>query len=143
MLDLSDARNERIAARLRQAEYAYLITVRADGRPHCVPVCFVWEDNTVLVFSQPDAVKVRNLRQNPHVSLALDSFGQSEYLSLVVEGTAELVDEPGLDMAYPAYATKYTALSERMFGTSVPPEAFRREYAQAIRITLTRIRQGG
>lgn len=140
MLDMNDPGQARIVERLQHEEYAYFITVRPDGRPHAVPVCFLWEDNSILIFSIPESIKVRNLRQNPHVALALDSFGDNDYFSVIVEGRAELVDEPGLDMTYPAYAVKHAALSERLFGTSTPPVQFIRTYAQVIRLTPTRIR---
>jgi PPOX class probable F420-dependent enzyme len=136
----ADQQQARIIERLQGAEYAYLTTVRPDGRPHTVPVCFIWEDGSILLFSLPESVKIRNLRENPSVSLALDTFGQDEYYSVVVEGTAKVVEEPGLDMNYPAYAQKYTPLSQRMFGTDIPPESFMRQYSQAVRITPTRIR---
>lgn len=140
MLNTSDPHQARIAERLQQAEYAYLTTVRPDGRPHTVPVCYVWEGESILIFSLPNSVKIRNLKQNQHVSLAVDNFGDSEYFSVVIEGTAVLVDEPGLDMNYQPYAMKYKALSERMFGTSIPPAKFIAQFSQVVRITPTNIR---
>lgn len=140
MLNTSDPHQARIAERLQQAEYAYLTTVRPDGRPHTVPVCYVWEGESILIFSLPNSVKIRNLKQNQHVSLAVDNFGDSEYFSVVIEGTAVLVDEPGLDMNYQPYAMKYKALSERMFGTSIPPANFIAQFSQVVRITPTNIR---
>lgn len=135
MLDMSDPRQAQIAERLRQEEFAYLTTVRPDGRPHTVPVCFVWDGGAILIFSQPDTVKVRNVRQNPHVSLALDNFGHDN-TPVVVEGTAALVDEPGFMM--PANLAKYTALAERIGMTF---EQLAQVYTQAIRITPTKIRR--
>ena len=137
MLDLSEPRQAGIAARLQQEEFAYLTTIRPDGSPHTVPVCFLWDDATVLVFSQPDTAKVRNMRQNPQVSLALDNFGQNN-TPVVVEGVATLVDEPGVEFMMPAYATKYAPLAQR---NGVTLEQMALIYTQAIRITPTRIRQ--
>jgi PPOX class probable F420-dependent enzyme len=137
MLDLSEPRQAGIAARLQQEEFAYLTTIRPDGSPHTVPVCFLWDDATILVFSPPDTVKTRNVHQNPQVSLALDNFGQNN-TPVVVEGVATLVDEPGVEFMMPAYATKYAALAERI---GVTLEQMARIYTQAIRITPTRIRQ--
>jgi PPOX class probable F420-dependent enzyme len=137
MLDLSDPRQAGIAARLSQEEFAYLTTVRPDGRPHTIPVCFLWDGATILIFSQPNTVKCRNLRQNPHVSLALDSFGRDN-TPVVVEGTAALVDDPDVAFMMPANVTKYSALAERIGETF---EHLAQLYMQAIRITPTRIRQ--
>lgn len=137
ILDLSEPRQAGIAARLHQEEFAYLTTIRPDGSPHTVPVCFLWDDATILVFSLPDTAKVRNVRQNPQVSLALDNFGHDN-TPVVVEGVATLVDEPSVEFMMPAYATKYAALAERV---GVTLERMAQIYTQAIRITPTRIRQ--
>lgn len=100
-LALSDPQQARISARLEQEEYAYLTTVRSDGRPHTVSVCYLWDGSSIIVFSQPNTAKCRNLRQNPHVSVALDSFRPAVF-PIVVEGTAALVDEPGVEFMMPA-----------------------------------------
>ena len=39
--------------------------------PHLVPTWFWWDGEALLVFSKPDAVKVRNLRANPRLMVAL------------------------------------------------------------------------
>lgn len=137
MLDLTDSRQAAIDARLQREEFAYFTSVRPDGSPHTVPVCFVWDGSTVLIFSPAHTAKLRNVRQNPHVSLALDNFGQNN-TPVVVEGTAELIDEPGIDFMMPANVTKYTPLAERI---GVTMEQMAQIYTQSIRITPTRIRQ--
>lgn len=137
MLDMTDPRQAGIAERLQQEEFAYFTTVRPDGRPHTVPVCFLWDGSTILIFSQPNNVKVRNLRQNPHVSLALDNYGHNN-TPVVVEGTAALVDEPGVEFMMPAQVAKYTALATRI---GVTLQQLSQVYTQAIRITPTKIRQ--
>ena len=48
--------------------------MRADGRPHLVPVWFLWDGETLLIFSEPEKQKVRNLRANGQVSLALRAW---------------------------------------------------------------------
>lgn len=137
MLDLSDPRQAAVAARLQGEEFAYFTTVRPDGSPHTVPVCFVWDGETVLIFSSPNTVKIRNVRQNPRVSLALDSFGQNN-TPVVVEGVAAIVDEPGVVFMMPANVTKYTPLAERI---GVTLEQMAQAYTLAIRLTPTRIRR--
>ncbi|MFI5274253.1 MAG: TIGR03618 family F420-dependent PPOX class oxidoreductase [Ktedonobacterales bacterium] len=137
MLDLSEPRQAGIAARLRQEEFAYFTTIRPDGSPHTVPVCFLWDGHTILIVSQPENIKIRNLRQNPRVSLALDNFGRDN-TPVVVEGTAVLVDEPDVGAMMPAYVAKYTALAERL---GVTMDEIARQSSQAIRVTPTRIRQ--
>jgi hypothetical protein len=49
-----------------------MATVRASGRPHLVPVWFVWSDGRFYIAVDPESVKARNLQANPHVALALE-----------------------------------------------------------------------
>ena len=141
MLDPTNPHDAKIRARLEQAEYAFLITTRPDGRPHSVPICFLYENDSILVFSLPNSVKVRNIQQNPNVCLAVESFGFGDYFSIVIEGNAELVDEPTNWLQYPAYDAKYAPLSQRMFGSDHVPDEYAAQFSQAIRITPTKIRQ--
>src|SRR5690349_12857681 len=75
-LDMSDPRQAHTAERLRAEEILWLASVRPDGRPHLVPVWFLWEGETILIFSKPENQKIRNLRQNPAVSVSLDDTKQ-------------------------------------------------------------------
>ena len=49
--------------------------MRADGQPQASPVWFLWDGTAILVFSQPNAQKLRNLAANPRVAVHLDSDG--------------------------------------------------------------------
>ena len=146
MLDRSNPLQAQILERLEKEEYGFLITVRPDGRPHAVPVCFLYErdardeQDSILIFSLPDSVKVRNLRENPHVALALDNFGFGDYFSVVIDGIAELVDEPSNWLQYPPYDSKYRALSQRIFGNDHVPDEYAAQFSQAIRMTSVTFR---
>jgi PPOX class probable F420-dependent enzyme len=133
-LATSDPQQAHTAERLRTEEILWLASVRPDGRPHLVPVWFLWEGETILLFSQPDSQKIRNLRQNPAVMVSLDSADRGEDV-IVLEGIAELVDDPEFTTSLPAYADKYAALLTDMGRTA---ETMATEYSQAIRITITR-----
>ena len=61
-----------VEERLRSDLIVWLTTVRPDGRPHSIPVWFLWESATILIFSKPNTKKIRNLRRNHSVTLALD-----------------------------------------------------------------------
>ena len=105
-LDDSDPGQAHTAERLRKETILWLASVRADGRPHLAPVWFLWEGEAILIFSKPEQQKIRNIRQNPAVTLALDTADDGEDV-LVLEGVATLVDDPDLTTALPAYASKY------------------------------------
>jgi PPOX class probable F420-dependent enzyme len=133
-LDDSDPGQAHTAERLRKETILWLASVRADGRPHLAPVWFLWEGEAILLFSKPEQQKIRNIRQNPAVTLALDTADDGEDV-LVLEGVAALVDEPDLTTALPAYASKYAARLAEMGWTG---KSMAKQYSQAIRVTITR-----
>lgn len=73
---------------------AHLATCR-DGRPHVAPVWYRYEDGVVEVVTT--GAKLRNLRENPYVSLSIqkDEGGDAEWMvsvlgrAMVVEDEAE------------------------------------------------------
>ena len=74
-----------IEQRLQTEQNLWLATVRPDGTPHLVPIWFVWVAGKVYLCTGADSVKVRNLKQNPHVTLALEDGDHP----LVIEGQAQ------------------------------------------------------
>ena len=133
--------NAQVEHRLRNDPIVWFITVRPDGRPHVVPVWFFWDGETFLIGSRPNKQKLRNLRQNPNVMLALDGTGNLGDDVVVVEGTAELLNEPSLSLlsAYPAIAEKYDVLLTSM---KQDLQALAADYSQPIRVTPTKFQLG-
>jgi PPOX class probable F420-dependent enzyme len=76
VLDTTTEAGKRAERRLREEEIAWLTTVRADGQPQSVPVWFLWDRNTFLIYSQPNRQKLRNIGRNPRVNLNLNSNAQ-------------------------------------------------------------------
>jgi PPOX class probable F420-dependent enzyme len=136
MLDVKTEWGQHAEQRLRSNIIAWLTTVGSDGRPYTVPVWFLWDGNTILMFSQPHKQKVRNLRNNARVTLALDETKQGDDV-VIVEGTAELLDNPEISVTLPAYVEKYGALIQSMGWT---PESMAADYSRAIRVTPTKFR---
>jgi PPOX class probable F420-dependent enzyme len=134
MLDLTQERDAHIDRRLRNDHIIWFSTVRRNGRPHTVPVWFLWDGATVLVFSQPDTQKIRNLRNNPNVSLAIDGTDEGGDV-VVLEGTADLLKESSAELDLPDYFKKYGPSIQEMGQT---PEGMARSYSQPIRITPTK-----
>ena len=71
---------------------ADLATVNPDGSPHVAPVWFRWDGDVVKVFTQTTAVKVRNIRNDARVSMAV-SKQDAPYGYVIVSGTAEISNE--------------------------------------------------
>ena len=137
MFDLSDAKGAHVDARLRAEPIIWLSSVRPDGRPHLVPIWFVWDGATILFFSQPAAQKVRNLRHSPQVMLALDSADEGEDIVLL-NGRAELLGTDAPQSTLPEYAAKYAALMTRI---NITAESMAKEYTLAIRVIMERVVQ--
>jgi PPOX class probable F420-dependent enzyme len=134
MLDLASAKDSKIDRRLRTEPIIWLSSTRPDGRPHLVPVWFWWDGHSILIFSEPDKPKVRNIRHSPHVMLALDSKDDGEDIVMIV-GLASLPDEPSAVHMPAAFGEKYASLFDRIGST---PAKMATQYSQVIRVAPTR-----
>src|SRR4051794_36877516 len=82
---------------LIDAQLYWIITVRADGRPHAAPLVGVWQDSAFTFCTGSDEQKQRNLDANPHVAVTTGSTGANGWDSgkdVVVEGTAVRGTDP-------------------------------------------------
>ncbi len=136
MLDTTTEWGRHVERRLRQEIVIWLTTVGGNRAPHPSPVWFVWDGASVLIYSQPDTPKLRNVAANPHVALNFDSDGRGDDI-VIINGMAEIpADVPPSDQM-PAYQEKYAAEIARIGYT---PESFAESYSVAIRVTPTRVR---
>jgi PPOX class probable F420-dependent enzyme len=78
-----------IDALLRAPEMGVLATVDAKGRPEGTPIWFEWDGERVRLLVHRTSRKARNIRNNPHVSLTVDTR-TAPYRGVVLRGTAEL-----------------------------------------------------
>jgi PPOX class probable F420-dependent enzyme len=134
MVDQTKPNNAHVEQRLREEPIVWFTTVRPDGRPHTVPVWFLWDGETFLIFSQPGNLKIRNLQRNPHITLALDGTNQGGDV-VTVEGEAELLSEPSRNILVPAFGEKYASMIKTM---GVDAEGLVEDYSQPIRIKPTK-----
>lgn len=133
-LDLSRPKDAHVDERLRKELIIWLSTVRPDGRPHMVPVWFFWDGQTITIYSQPGSLKMRNLRHNTNVALALDTSDEGDDV-VIIEGKAELLGSSTQTMNDPAYVEKYNALIKAM---DSDPETLAADYSEVIRVTPTK-----
>lgn len=80
---------QEITSYLDEAHIAHFITVRSDGRPHVAPVWFLEEDGRAFVMADANAVKVRNIRQDPAVALSF-ATDQRPLKYVVLNGEAQI-----------------------------------------------------
>lgn len=86
----------------------WLTTVDERGAPQPVPVWFLWDGSQVLVYSEPEKPKLRNIERNPRVALHFDGDGQGGDI-IVISGTARIAKEMPPATRVPGYAAKYDA----------------------------------
>ncbi len=72
---------------LDESHVAHLVTLRPNGKPHVAPVWYVWDADRAVVMAGQDAIKVKNIRRNPAVSLSIDA-AQRPYHYVIIEGLA-------------------------------------------------------
>jgi nitroimidazol reductase NimA-like FMN-containing flavoprotein (pyridoxamine 5'-phosphate oxidase superfamily) len=68
-------------------------TASAAGVPHVVPVCHVLADGKLYFASETGARKVKNVRENPHVTLTVDLYSEdwSNLKGVMIQGDATIV----------------------------------------------------
>jgi PPOX class probable F420-dependent enzyme len=137
VIDTSTEFGQRVERRLGSEKVCWLTTVTPSGQPKSIPIWFLWQDDgTVLFYSQPDTLKLRNIAANPKVSVNLNSeFYGNDVIRL--EGEAEVPEEypPASDV--PAYVEKYR---ENMASLNATPEQFAEEYSVPILLKPARLR---
>jgi PPOX class probable F420-dependent enzyme len=134
--ELSIDRRQRVESRLRTNIMAWLTTVSPSGRPASVPVWFlVRGDETILLYSQPNKAKLRNIEINPNVALGLDVTDLGRDV-IRIEGTA--TRQPGAPRAdrVPEYVAKYIERIAAIFGTA---EQFADRFSEAVVIAPTKL----
>ena len=96
----------RFLERMSKEEIVWLTTVRPDGTPKPTPVWFVLVDDSFLVYSQPNTRKLRNIQNNPRVSLHFNADMHGDDVH-VVSGEAKVVPDAVPVNQVPAYIAKY------------------------------------
>jgi len=125
---------------LREGELARLSTISSDGKPHVVPVWYVYRDAPVgeiktpriYILTDKKSVKAKNISQNPNVALVIDEYNEKWDVSgMVVRGKAKLLD----DKSEPEF--KESEFIHELMGTKYPEyweEPWAREERVVIRI---------
>jgi PPOX class probable F420-dependent enzyme len=127
---------QKFAERLEKAQYVWFTTVRADGMPQPTPVWFIREGDQFVIYSMPDAQKVKNIRANPKVALSFSESPDAEDY-LVVMGEASLDPKAAAPAPTSPYMVKY---AEGVKGINMTYESFTSTFTTAIRVTPARIR---
>jgi PPOX class probable F420-dependent enzyme len=125
--------NKHAQSSLKKDLIIWLGTVGRDGRPHAVPVWFLWDGKSFLIYSIPGQ-KVRDIEADSNVTLHLNTDPEGEDV-VRVDGSAKVVAEHAPAYKVPAYVRKYRELIK---GYDWTPKVFSAQYKVAIRVKPTR-----
>jgi PPOX class probable F420-dependent enzyme len=136
MWDTTTDFGQRVERRLADELVIWLVTTDRSGTAQPNPVWFIREGATLLLYSKPDAAKVRHIQERPRVALNFNTAADGEDV-IVFLGTA------AIDLAAQAIAKLDVYLEK--YAASIPaigmtPETMAATYSTAIRVTIERVR---
>jgi PPOX class probable F420-dependent enzyme len=137
MIDLTTEFGRAVEQHLQKEYVIWLTTVDSQLTPQPRPVWFVWEDDSILIFSKPDAFKVRHIEKHPRVALHFNTDDTGDRHVMIFTGEAFIDANCPPAMEIPSYLEKYRA---GMAALDMTPESFSAEYSTPIRITPTELR---
>ena len=113
-----------------------LATVRADGRPHVVPIWYHLDGDTIVFNTGNTSVKAANMRRDPRVMLCIDD-DRPPFAFILIEGTATLSDD--------LETVKHwaTRIGERYMGEDLAEAYGKRNGVEGellVRVTPTKVR---
>ncbi len=97
------ARWRTLEAKLGREPTIWLATTRYDGRPHLVPVWFIWLHEKIYISTGSETQKFVNLTSNQSVALALPDTTQV----IIIEGEATVADWQTVDAIADYFYHKY------------------------------------
>ncbi|MFC6157449.1 TIGR03667 family PPOX class F420-dependent oxidoreductase [Kribbella jiaozuonensis] len=135
-IDTSTGFGKRIARQLDDERIVWLTSVAKSGTPAPTPVWFLWYDDEILIGSEPDKAKLRNIAAHPQVSVNFNATHTGGDVG-VISGTAVIESAPISGDALTAYNAKY---ADDIAGLGMTPDQFHASYSVLIRITPEKLR---
>lgn len=97
------ARWRALEARLGRESTIWFATVRNDGRPHLVPLWFIWLEGKIYIATGSHTQKFVNMSFNQEVALALPNPENV----IIIEGEAHVSDWSNIDILADYFYHKY------------------------------------
>ena len=138
MIDFTSKLGKKAKRHLKQEYFIWLTTVDSSGTPQPRPVWFVLDGDSILLYSQPAAFKLKHIVNNPNVALHFntpDAKGEEDVV--VFSGIAKIDPKAERVNKNNAYLRKYREGIKSLAST---PQKFTEEYSTAVRIKLTSLR---
>lgn len=135
-LNTSTSHGARTQQHLESDQVAWLTTVDAKGTPQPSPIRFHWDGDTAVIYSQPNSGKLRNIAQNPRVSLSFNCDPNGNDV-VILTGTAEVDEKAPPASEHLAYLEKYR---DGLASTGMTGESFAERYSVAVRVRPEKLR---
>jgi PPOX class probable F420-dependent enzyme len=86
--------SKKVATLVEWERVARVATCGSAGIPHVVPVCHVLAGGKIYLGSGDDARKVKNIRENPNVTVVVDVYSDAwdQLRGVMIQGRATLVE---------------------------------------------------
>jgi PPOX class probable F420-dependent enzyme len=136
MIDFTSEFGQRVRKRLETEQIIWITTVFPDSTPQPNPVWFYWDGESILIYTRPGSIKLKNLTRNPRVSLNFEGATATGGDVVIFHGIAQL--EPETPAQHPGYAEKYATIALEEW--KVTMQDLFKEYSILIRITLEKVR---
>lgn len=136
MLDLNTKFGRKVKRRLKNEQEIWLTTTDANGIPQPRPVWFWWDGETFLIYSEPDAHKLKHITKNPNVALNFNTAPDDGGV-VVFTGTAALAPDAPPSYQHKAYLGKYR---QGIKDLKMTPEEFSARWSVAFRVTPEKVR---
>ena len=120
-------------SRLKRENAIWLVTAGRDLQPQAVPVWYLWDGTSFLIYAQP-GIKVRHVRENPNVELHLNSDDAGEDV-VRVTGSATIPKSQLPANKERAYLRKYR---RQILNLGISVEDFAAKYRYPIRVRRLR-----
>jgi PPOX class probable F420-dependent enzyme len=137
MIDFTSKFGRVVKQHLENQYVVWLTTVDAKLRPQPRPVWFVWQDDSFLIFSQPNSHKVAHITRNPKVAVHFNTDETGDKHVIVFTGEAVIEPNPPPAHQVPAYFEKY---KDGIADLGMTPEEFSRDFSMAIKIEPAEVR---
>ena len=136
MFDTNTEFGQRVIRRLDEERIIWLTTISRQGIPSPRPVWFLWEEDSILIYSRPKTHKLAHIRANELVALNFDSDGLGGDI-IIISGKAYIDETAPRADRVPAYVEKYRGGLKRI---TMSPDQFAKSYSVAVRVKPLNIR---
>lgn len=136
MLDWESKLGRKVDRRLKRDSVIWLTTIGPGPQPQPRPVWFFWDGKTILIYSQPNAWKLKHIARCSNVALNLNSDEEGGEVAVLLGRAAIDRQAPPADRM-PGYLRKYRRGIRNL---GMTPTDFAAEYSVALRVRPHRLR---